>query len=86
MPNYKEHPDVWIDPENSIVVQVKAAEFVQSQQFVLMSLIELLLINMFIRCVYSIDTHVGIRFGFRDWLKSGQIKLEITQYVLTCYM
>ena len=34
MPNYKEKPDVWIEPELSIVVQVKAAEFVQSQQFV----------------------------------------------------
>jgi DNA ligase-4 len=33
MPGFKEKPDVWIDPPNSIVVQVKAAEIVVSQQF-----------------------------------------------------
>ncbi|XP_023218047.1 DNA ligase 4-like isoform X3 [Centruroides sculpturatus] len=32
-PGHKEKPDVWIKPENSAVLQVKAAEITQSDQF-----------------------------------------------------
>ena len=34
MPGYKEKPDVWIEPENSIVFQVRASEFQTSDQYV----------------------------------------------------
>ncbi|CAH1249356.1 LIG4 [Branchiostoma lanceolatum] len=30
---YKEAPDVWIDPEQSLVVQIKAAEIIESDKF-----------------------------------------------------
>lgn len=34
MPGWKEQPDVWIDPEKSMIVQVKAAEMVTSDRLV----------------------------------------------------
>eukprot|EP00055_Hartaetosiga_balthica_P016236 m.101261 g.101261 ORF g.101261 m.101261 type:complete len:1007 (-) comp9062_c4_seq2:48-3068(-) len=33
MPGYKEKPDVWIEPENSLVVQIKAAEITPTDKF-----------------------------------------------------
>ena len=34
MPGYKERPDVWIEPEDSIIVQVKAAEICPTEKCV----------------------------------------------------
>lgn len=32
MPGFKEAPDVWIEPEDSMVVQIKAAEIAPSDK------------------------------------------------------
>lgn len=33
MPGCKERPDLWIEPQNSIIVQIKAAQITQTEKF-----------------------------------------------------
>lgn len=35
MPGYRERPDLWIEPENSIIVQIKAAQITVTEKFAL---------------------------------------------------